>query len=532
MTAKFILHRAEKPSMKPIDLWITAIAVLLGLAILLLPTETVILFLSDDAYYYMKVAMNNVAGLGLTFDGINPTNGWHPLWMLLVHPIYLLQLDPTVSLRVMLLFQLGLYLLSFKVITVLCQRYYPTAGVLAALATLLFFAPITVLGLNGLESPLLVMVELVLIYVLFQFGETPDKTKLRLLLGLLFGLLFLSRLDSAFMILTLSAAILIFERRRQLDIVKIISNWWLPATISICVVAPYLIWNVVNHDHITPISGVLKNTFPYPHFRIGFLPRVPHFVIAIFCTAIWFAYRLYTTRHQNLLATRYGLLLAMSLGCLVHLAWSVIFMAWGTFQWHFVAQIPLIVIAVADLVSVAPQLKRLTAAFAVLLALGMNFGSLGLRLGHHQERLSAANWMNLAVKDGSRIGLRDAGVFGYFSDHQVVNLDGLINSYEFYDSINRGEIAEFLANSQVRYLADAYTPCDYKTHNINIVAHSSLDPRLVVGEIRIMSKSNEIASFKTEKLFESMRLGETCFVIWQGVGTTYPLQSAASRLAK
>ncbi|RIK27074.1 MAG: hypothetical protein DCC54_04475, partial [Anaerolineae bacterium] len=47
-------------------------------------------FIRDDAYYYFKVAQNISEGLGSTFDGINPTNGYHPLWMLVCIPIFAL----------------------------------------------------------------------------------------------------------------------------------------------------------------------------------------------------------------------------------------------------------------------------------------------------------------------------------------------------------------------------------------------------------------------------------------------------------
>lgn len=35
----------------------------------------------DDAYFYFRIARNIVAGAGVTFDGIAPTNGFHPGWM-------------------------------------------------------------------------------------------------------------------------------------------------------------------------------------------------------------------------------------------------------------------------------------------------------------------------------------------------------------------------------------------------------------------------------------------------------------------
>ena len=40
-------------------------------------------YASDDAFYYFKIAQNVIAGKGFSFDGINLTNGFHPLWMLL-----------------------------------------------------------------------------------------------------------------------------------------------------------------------------------------------------------------------------------------------------------------------------------------------------------------------------------------------------------------------------------------------------------------------------------------------------------------
>ena len=43
---------------------------------------------NDDGFFYFKAAQNIVAGKGVTFDGINPTNGFHPLWMLICIPIF------------------------------------------------------------------------------------------------------------------------------------------------------------------------------------------------------------------------------------------------------------------------------------------------------------------------------------------------------------------------------------------------------------------------------------------------------------
>ncbi|HCR72201.1 MAG TPA: hypothetical protein DIW23_12205, partial [Anaerolineae bacterium] len=60
-------------------------------------------FKRDDAYYYFKVAQNISEGYGSTFDGINLTNGYHPLWMLICIPIFALaRFDVILPLRVLL----------------------------------------------------------------------------------------------------------------------------------------------------------------------------------------------------------------------------------------------------------------------------------------------------------------------------------------------------------------------------------------------------------------------------------------------
>ena len=53
------------------------------------PAESLISwYTTDDAYYYFKVAQNVVAGHGFTFDQINLTNGFHPLWMFICIAVF------------------------------------------------------------------------------------------------------------------------------------------------------------------------------------------------------------------------------------------------------------------------------------------------------------------------------------------------------------------------------------------------------------------------------------------------------------
>ena len=43
--------------------------------------------LPDDGFYYLEIASRLSRGQGFTFDGINATNGFHPLWQFLLVPV-------------------------------------------------------------------------------------------------------------------------------------------------------------------------------------------------------------------------------------------------------------------------------------------------------------------------------------------------------------------------------------------------------------------------------------------------------------
>ena len=50
-------------------------------------------FAQDDAYYYFRIAQNIALGRGSTWDGIHSTNGYHPLWLLMLIPLYFILSD-------------------------------------------------------------------------------------------------------------------------------------------------------------------------------------------------------------------------------------------------------------------------------------------------------------------------------------------------------------------------------------------------------------------------------------------------------
>ena len=162
-------------------------------------------FTRDDAYYYFKVAQNISKGHGSTFDGINPTNGYHPLWMLVCVPIFALaRFDLILPLRVLLLVMGGLSaataILFFRLIG---KVFTPAVGAIAALYWAFKYDVLVRVYQQGLETGIAVFFVLLLVYKLYEFetawrnNRVSDKQLLTL--GFIALLAVLSRLDLIFL---------------------------------------------------------------------------------------------------------------------------------------------------------------------------------------------------------------------------------------------------------------------------------------------------------------------------------------------
>ncbi|HCR72294.1 MAG TPA: hypothetical protein DIW23_12675, partial [Anaerolineae bacterium] len=171
-------------------------------------------FKRDDAYYYFKVAQNITEGYGSTFDGINLTNGYHPLWMLICIPIFALaRFDVILPLRVLLvviaLMQATTAVLLYRLIK---KHLSHAVAVLAATFwSFNFYIHQTVYQM-GLETPIAALAIVYLIYKLSQFEETwrTEKVNLKQIawLGFLSAIVMFSRLDLIFLAVIIGVWIL------------------------------------------------------------------------------------------------------------------------------------------------------------------------------------------------------------------------------------------------------------------------------------------------------------------------------------
>jgi hypothetical protein len=201
----------------------------------------------DDGYYYLEIARRIAGGEGSTFDGIHPTNGYHPLWLLCLVPLAWLSSTPEQMLWGADLLQGLLATTAAGLVYGICRlRLVPGAS---AVAVLVWVDLTYRLWLSGLEFALHSVCWLATAYFyLRHFAASPPRdARPYLVLGLLCTATFLARLDAVLLALALAAGI--GRDRRGL------CSFALPLVVAGIVYAGV---NGLVFGHVMPVSGAVK----------------------------------------------------------------------------------------------------------------------------------------------------------------------------------------------------------------------------------------------------------------------------------
>lgn len=169
-------------------------------------------FIRDDAYYYFKVAQNISEGHGVTFDGINPTNGFHPLWMAICIPIFALaRFDIILPLRVLVIVSGAISATTGILLHRLVKRTLSEpAAVLAASYWVFDLSIHHNVTMFGLETGLTAMLMSALLLAMANLNNSTQLTRCQtILISLLATGMVFSRLDTIFVALLAGVWILL-----------------------------------------------------------------------------------------------------------------------------------------------------------------------------------------------------------------------------------------------------------------------------------------------------------------------------------
>jgi hypothetical protein len=351
-------------------------------------------------------------------------------------------------------------------------------------------------------------------------------------LGALLGVLFLCRLDTAFILIGVATMTCLFYRVRfwsPVGIMNAVKAYWAVLVVFVILVSPYLLWNKAHTGHMVPISGALKSSFPHVEgsVRRALQPQwIPYSVIisafVIFTlAALLLPAGLLRRQLQPGVRADSGIVMLMGigLGALLHFTYSICFTTWGTFSWHFASYIPLLLFMGAMFFAWL-KLKRLRWVGGVLSAAILILSIVGTAWGWsakkqvHDMWYTSATWARENTPEEATFGMTDCGYFAYFSHRRTINLDGLINGYEFQHALTSSDLPRYFQHCRMDYV------CDYEVVNNGLPEHVVNMNRVLFTEYRKGKRGYQFHLEKNQALYASPEYkeynGKTIqFMIWK-----------------
>ncbi len=475
--------------------WMWRVAVFFVLAHLYLATTSANVLLDwfryDDAFYYFKTAQNAVAGLGMTFDGTGPTNGFHPLWMLLLLPVYVLSRgDGMLALRGVVMLVGGLLALAAGVFFWAARFVLGRAGAWLGVGLLLFVPPLYLrLAAGGMESALSVAT-LMLFWavqtVAQQHGRWQEPRWVAWV-GMAAALAMLARLDNALVVAVVG--LLWWYRwwraglswRRQLHLAL---AFGLPGAVG---VGGFLVWSRWYVGTWMPVSSQVKvwwgSLVDTPYGR-AMRYRILRTLLRLADPAargeipwrmVWGSGMLVLGVVGSLVGGRAWLrrrpaavkwlrrtaLDGMTLGAGLHYAYMVIASGLSPLRlWYWTPETVVSVLWLAALVGGMAQRWRWWRWGVVVAALGFAWW-LGWtyppRRATLHPYLHQARWVEAQTEPGAVIGAAGSGTLGYFvRQRRVLNLDGLISTPAYLEALQEGRGVDYLQAQGLRYVLGAF----------------------------------------------------------------------------
>jgi hypothetical protein len=426
-------------------------AVLGWLAIIWLWKPSILTLTVDDSFYALKTALNASRGRGLTFDGIHPTNGFHPLWMVLLVAIAAgFGSDMDTFVRVVLSVQLALIVIgAWQLLGPFVQKRAPTWGCVALLFACFYFMKIFV---NGLESALELACMGVATARLGRLqGKPADRVRLResLGIGLLAAATTLARLSAvAFAVPLLALHVLEDSSGRSRRSALVSGAYLLPLSI-------YGAYNIHSFGHLLPINAAIKGVAVWD----GGASLVAALVIVGAVAAL-----------GALLVRRYtGERAGLRRLALPVVAYAAAESAYDSIVrgvlipeiWYLVPQATLVMLVAVEVAEVLARrrswLALAAAAYAVVVFLTWSARLRPASYSPYVAARAAGQWLRDHTDERAIVAGWDCGITAAWSHRDLVNLDGLISSWAYKEEVlDAGRVQEFIepgGEGRVEYLA-------------------------------------------------------------------------------
>ncbi len=440
----------------------------------------------DDTFYYLTIARNVVHTGVFTFDGIAPTNGFHPLWQIVLIPIAAINLTPEATLRLVLVLLALIESGTIVGLHRLVGRLGGSASAATTGAMLYALSPVVLTqagGMNGMETAVASMMFVLFLNVSARAlvdgsGPLPASA-----LALASALLVIARLDMAIPTAVIYGALLWVYRRDGFRFRRIAAAGCVP----VAALGAFLAINAFVFGHPLPVSAqsiawMARDYLGVEHwglgqwaFRIGanltWTPRyVPFGLSAIHATIVVTASlaavgALLTSMYRwDFRGTRWSRGARVLLSALAA-SW-VVFIVVQTFRiplmrswYHGLWIVPAVLFAsrlyeaLCGRQPVLPTRRIIWWSFGTALILLGSFNAFQHE-GRDSTKLHMAEAALRVLPTGSIIGSWNSGTMAFFAPTlRVINLDGVVNNVA-WTYIERRRLVDYVRGVGIAYLAD------------------------------------------------------------------------------
>jgi hypothetical protein len=438
----------------------------------------------NDAFYYFTIAENfNHTGI-FTFDGINPTNGFHPLWQMIVTIVFSVTSNHNDQVLIILILCLALtifanlfiYLSTYKLtkskllsfVTVLPGYFYLLFG----LAVGKHYSIISTL--NGMETSLSLLLFSIVVYQLVRLSDNKEYSNFQLFsISLLLSLLVMSRLDEIFIVIPVF--LFIFFNSSKPNKITILTKF---LGIPILIVSGYLVYNIFTIGMMLPVSGMQKSGFSFDNvqhiIRGIFLgrsfnyfwgehlySRILPIVYVLIVSGLFVGFNV--KRLFNKIDTIRNLLTTLGIASILKVGYHLFFTnLWDQGQWYYNIDIVTSNVIVSFFIftkySSFLKIKYISIYSAILLLFALcwnTFTNLTTETSNENfwKQRNAIKKEILKIDKSTKIIEMDDGIVTYGLGFQGLSGFGLCMDKEAFKAKNAGKLFDLAYKRGYRYIA-------------------------------------------------------------------------------
>ena len=444
----------------------------------------------DDAFYYFQIAYHMAEGRFSTFDGgLTRTNGYHPLWLFAVTPFYWV-FDKTEALFAVKAFEIMLLAGGVALVAVAARVARLPWILLFAVLPALYAQPGMLLGM---ESALALFTLGLLFLAVCLFAHDPVRWRwllaavlfalpwarleyLAIAVAVPMALCFIEwtgRLPGAAETATNGSS----SRAPGLARFRLaLPQAAVPLAGALAGMLVYFAYNGIVFGGVLPVSGATKAFWSHRRFHEeGGYDLAANFdafthsdffddellialEVCVYALLVWSLSRRFRSREGGLLLAFMVGVFGLAAGHLAKFAYSVLFVHpdFGKFAWYYIPAYLMEALVVPARCFVGLYVLRCVLGrrlprtsdvlrFGGIVVVGVallakaNFAAPFRFVDRHDElwfhgegdlhAYSGVAAMNRLLPQNALVGSFDSGVVGYFARAQVMNLDGLVNSY-------------------------------------------------------------------------------------------------------